>query len=179
MSGHNKWSKIKHKKAATDAQRSKIFGKLGKLITVESKKVSGDVNSPGLRAVIEKAKQSNMPTDNIKRAVQKGTSDNSAPMEAVLYETYGPGGIAVIISGLTDNKNRTAAEIKHLLSKQGLTLAEPGAASWAFEKVGEEYNAKTTTKISKEENTKLEQLIENLLDHEDVQDVYSNEESQE
>ena len=175
MSGHNKWSKIKHKKAATDAQKSKVFGKLGKLISVESKKAGGDENSPGLRVAIEKAKQANMPTDNIKRAVQKGKTDTSAILEEVLYEVYGPGGVAIIISGLTDNRNRTAAEIKHLLTKQGLSLAEPGAASWAFEKVGEEYNAKTTTQITPEENTKLENIIETILDHEDVQDVYSNE----
>lgn len=176
MSGHNKWSKIKHKKAATDAQKSKVFGKLGKLIAVESKKAGGDVNSPGLRSAIEKAKQSNMPTSNIDRAVQKGKTDTSAALDDVLYEVYGPGGVAIIISGLTDNRNRTAAEIKHLLSKQGLALAEPGAASWAFENIGGEYNAKTTVKITEEEKDKLESLMEILLDHDDVHDVYSNEE---
>jgi YebC/PmpR family DNA-binding regulatory protein len=177
MSGHNKWSKIKHKKAATDAQRSKIFGKLAQLIAVESKKAGGDVNSAGLRAAIEKARQANMPTDNVNRAVQKGKSDTSSALEEVLYEAYGPGGVAILISGLTDNKNRTAAEIKHTLSKQGgLSLAEPGAASWAFEKEGSEYKAKTTTAISEEDNTKLENIIEEILDHDDIQEVYSNEE---
>lgn len=176
MSGHNKWSKIKHKKAATDAQKSKVFGKLAKLIAVESKKAGGDESSAGLRTAIEKAKQSNMPTDNIKRAVQKGKSDTSATLEDVVYEVYGPGGVAIIIAGLTDNRNRTAAEIKHMLSKQGLSLAEPGAASWAFEKGSDgEYSAKTTTQISEEERVKLEYIVETVLDHEDVQDVYTNE----
>jgi len=177
MSGHNKWSKIKHKKAATDAQKSKVFGKLGKLIAVESKKAGGDVTSAGLRAAIEKAKQSNMPNDNIARAVQKGKTDTSTTLDDVLYEAYGPGGVAIMISGLTDNRNRTAAEIKHLLSTQSLTLAEPGSASWAFEKVGQDYEAKTTTQISEDDNTKLETIVEQLLDHEDVQEVYSNETS--
>lgn len=175
MSGHNKWSKIKHKKAATDAQRSKIFGKLAQLISVESKKANGDINSPGLRSAIEKAKQANMPTENVNRAVQKGKNDTSAALEEVLYEAYGPGGVAIIISGLTDNRNRTAAEIKHILTKQGISLAEPGAASWAFEKTGEEYKAKTTTTISEEENKKLGDIIENILDHDDVHDVFTNE----
>lgn len=175
MSGHNKWSKIKHKKAATDSQKSKIFGKLAKLISVESKKARGDTNSSGLRNAIEKAKQSNMPTDNINRAIQKGKTDTSTDLEEVLYEVYGPGGVAIIILGLTDNRNRTAAEIKHILTKQDLSLAEPGAAIWAFEKIGEEYKAKTTAQISYGENVKLENVVEIILDHEDVQNVYTNE----
>ncbi|NQV93039.1 YebC/PmpR family DNA-binding transcriptional regulator [Candidatus Kaiserbacteria bacterium] len=175
MSGHNKWSKIKHKKAATDAQKSKVFGKIAQLISVESKKSKGDINSPGLRSAIEKAKQVNMPTDNVNRAVQKGKNDTGAALEEVFYEAYGPGGVAIIISGLTDNRNRTAAEIKHMLSKQGLSLAQPGAASWAFEKDGEDYHAKTTTNISGAENEKLENIIETILDYDDVQDVFTNE----
>ncbi|HEC32634.1 MAG TPA: YebC/PmpR family DNA-binding transcriptional regulator [Candidatus Kaiserbacteria bacterium] len=175
MSGHNKWSKIKHKKAATDAQKSKVFGKIAKLIAVESKKTSGDINSPELRSAIEKAKQVNMPTDNINRAVQKGKTDTSTSLEEVLYEVYGPGGVAIIILGLTDNKNRTAAEIKHLLSKQDLSLAGPGAAMWAFEKDGDEYKPNTTTSISKEEGLKLKNVVEIILEHDDVQDVFTNE----
>jgi len=175
MSGHNKWSKIKHKKAATDAQKSKVFGKLARFIAVESKKVGGDINSASLRVAMEKAKQSNMPIENINRAIQKGKTDTSATPESVLYEAYGPGGIAIIISGLTDNRNRTAAEIKHILAKQGLSLAEPGAASWAFEKDGEEYKAKTTTPISKEDEERLNGVVDAILDNDDVQDVYTNE----
>ena len=175
MSGHNKWSKIKHKKASVDAQKSKAFGKLTKLITVESKKTGGDINSPELRGAIEKAKQVNMPTDNINRAVQKGKTNSASSLEEVLYEVYGPGGVAMIILGLTDNKNRTAAEIKHLLVKQDLSLAEPGAAMWAFEKEGNEYKPKTTTSISKEESLKLKTTVEIILEHDDIQDVFTNE----
>ena len=139
MAGHNKWSKIKHKKAATDAEKSKVFGKLARFIAVEAKKAGGDKNAPGLRVAIEKARKENMPSENIERAVQKGTRGAGAVPESVVYEAYGPGGVALIIEGLTDNKNRTSQEIKHLLMEHGATLAEPGSASWAFEKKNEEW----------------------------------------
>lgn len=174
MSGHNKWSKIKHKKAASDAQKSKIFSKLVKLISVESKNAGGDVSAPGLSSAIEKAKKENMPSENIERAIKKGTSDNSTSMENVVYETYGPGGIALIIEGLTDNKNRTAAEIKHLLSKHGLQLATPGSAMWSFEKNATGWIAKTTTPISKDDTEKLNNLVGELEEHDDVQGVFTN-----
>ena len=119
MAGHNKWSKIKHKKGAEDAKKSKIFSKLSKLITMESKKANGDTSSPGLATVIETAKKENVPKDTIERAVKKGTDVNTAAMNPVTYEAYGPGGCAIVIEGLTDNNNRTAAEIRHILSKQG------------------------------------------------------------
>lgn len=174
MSGHNKWSKIKHKKAATDAQKSKVFSKYAHLITLESRNAKGNVDSPALKSVIEKAKKENMPADNIARAVAKGTGEGGVSLEAVTYEAYGPGGSALIIDGVTDNKNRTAAEIKHLLSKQGLQLAEPGSAAWAFEKEGTEWVAKTTVPLSPEDEEKLEKLIELIMDHDDVQEVYTN-----
>ena len=129
MSGHNKWSKIKHQKAASDATKSKVFGKLVRFITVEAKKANGDTNAPGLRVALEKARAANMPLDTVERAIAKATSDASASMERVVYEAYGPGGVAVVIDALTDNRNRTAAELKHLLSKHGVALAAPGSAS--------------------------------------------------
>ena len=174
MSGHNKWSKIKHKKAASDAKRSKIYSKLVKLIQVESKAAGGDISSPGLRTAIDKAKTENMPKDTIDRAIKKGASSDTVAMESVTYEAYGPGGCAIIIDGLTDNKNRTAAEVKHLLLKKGLQLATPGSATWAFEKTSEGWSAKTTTKISPEDGEKLEQILEELDDNDDIQDVYTN-----
>ena len=173
MSGHNKWSKIKHKKAASDAQKSKIFGKVGRLITVESKK-SGGIESPGLRAVIEKAKAVNMPKDAIERAVKKGAGADASQMESITYEAYGPGGVALIIEALTDNRNKAAAEIKHILSKQGLSLAGIGAATWAFEKEGSEWTPKTTVEISEEDGQKLEQIIEELEENDEVQEVFTN-----
>ncbi len=174
MSGHNKWSKIKHKKAATDAAKSKVFGKIVKLIASESKACGGDVNAPGLRTAIEKAKAVNMPADNIDRAVKKGQSADQAAMEVVQYEAYGPGGCGIIITGLTDNKNRTAQEIKHLLSKNGIALAAPGSAAWMFETVDGELSPTTTVPLSLDDMEKLEMLVEALEEHDDVQEVYTN-----
>ncbi len=174
MSGHNKWSKIKHKKAASDAKKSKIYSKLVKLIQAESKDAKGDISSPGLRTAIDKAKAENMPKDTIDRAVKKGASSDAASMEHVTYEAYGPGGCAIIIEGLTDNKNRIAAEIKHTLSKNGSSLAAPGSASWAFEKTSEGWTAKTPSPISEEDSAKLEKLFEELEENDDVQEVYTN-----
>ncbi len=174
MSGHNKWSKIKHKKAATDAQKSKVFGKLARLIAVESKLAGGDVSSPSLRAAIEKAKKENMPSGNIDRAVKKGAGKDMTQMEAVLYEAYSPGGCALIIEGLSDNKNKISAEVKHILSKNGLSLAAQGAASWAFEKTGDVWEPKTMAPLSDSDKEKLEKIIEEFEENDDVQEVYTN-----
>ena len=174
MSGHNKWSKIKHKKAATDAQKSKIFSKYSKLIALEAKKAQGDVNSPSLKAVIDRAKKENMPNDNIDRAVKKASDPDTAAMEELVYEAYGPSGVALIITGLTDNRNRVAPEIKHILSKNGASLAAQGAAVWAFTKENGEYRANTTTPLSPDDLDKLSALIEELEENDDVQDVFTN-----
>mgnify|MGYP001608710280 CR=1 FL=1 len=174
MSGHNKWSKIKNKKAITDAEKSKVFSKFSQLITIESKKAKGDENSPVLRAVIERAKKENMPTTNIEKAVKKGAGADAGNLEEVLYEAYGPGGVAIIIEGITDNKNRSAAEIKHILSKNGLSLAGQGSAIWAFEKTHEGWNPKQMSPIGKDDGVKLENLIEELENNDAVQSVYTN-----
>lgn len=174
MSGHNKWSQIKRKKAVTDGKRSKVFGKLAKLIAMESKKAAGNLASPSLRAVIERAKKENMPTDNIDRAVKKGAGGDAGNMEAVLYEAYGPGGCAILIEGLTDSKNRTVAEVKHTLSKRGLALAGQGAAVWAFAKTAEGYEPQTMVPLSDEDGEALSSLLEELEDNDDVQEVYTN-----
>ena len=174
MSGHNKWSKIKHKKATTDAQKSKVFGKLARLIAVESKLAGGDANSPGVRAAIEKAKKENMPSDNIDRAVKKGAGSDMAQMDAVLYEAYGPGGCAIIIEGLTDNKNRISAEVKHILSKNGLALAAQGSVTWAFEKTEGGWEPKTMAPLSDSDGEKLGKIIEEFEENDDIQNVYTN-----
>lgn len=174
MSGHNKFSKIKHKKAASDAAKSKVFSKMSKLIIMESKKANGDVTSPGLATAIENAKKENMPKDTIERAVKKGADNDTATMDPVTYECYGPGGSAIVIEALTDNKNRTAAEIRHILSKNGLELAAPGAASWAFTKDGTDWVPNQTMPLSEEDKEKLENLIETLNENDDVNDVFTN-----
>jgi YebC/PmpR family DNA-binding regulatory protein len=174
MSGHNKWSKIKNKKGAEDAKKSQVFSKLSKMITAESKRAGGDVNSPSLATVIETAKKENMPKDTIERAVKKGVDVNTASMENVTYETYGPGGVAIIIEGLTDNKNRTAGEVRHILAKQGFELAAQGAASWAFTKEGSKWAPTSTVGISEDDGSKLGDLIDSLEEFEDVQEVFTN-----
>ena len=176
MSGHNKWSKIKNKKAVTDAQKSKIFGKLVRFIAVESKKAKGDINAPGLRATIEKAKEANVPSDNIERAIKKGTSGESGEMEQITYEAYGPGGCALMIEALTENRNKAVAEIKHILTKNCYELALPGSASWAFEKkVGSnEWLPKNAMSISETDGEKLSSLIEELEENDGVQEVFTN-----
>ena len=175
MSGHNKWSKIKHKKAATDAQKSKIFSKHAHLITLESRNASGNLDSPGLKGAIDRAKKDSMPQANIERAVKKGAGGDAGGMEALTYEAYGPGGTALMIDTITDSRNRTAAEIKHLLSKQGLTIAEPGAAAWAFTKNDDmEWEAAIKIPIEGEDAEKLGTVIEAIEEHDDVQGVYTN-----
>ena len=173
MSGHNKYSKIKHIKAKTDAQKSKVFTKFGRLITVEAKKANGNLSSPGLKAVIERAREANMPNETIDRAIKKAT-DTSAVMEAVTYESYGPGGSALIIEALTDNRNRTAQEVKALLSSHGFELAAMGSATWAFSKSHEGWTPTTSIPISPEDGAKLEALIEELEENDDVQEVFTN-----
>lgn len=174
MSGHNKWSKIKHKKALIDAKKSNIFSKLAKLIQAESKKVGGNMESPGLRSAIEKARAENMPMSNIEKAVATGKDIKSADMELVVFEAYGPGGSAIIIEGLTDNNNRTSSEIKHIFTKRDLQLAVPGSAIWAFEKINDGWRAKTQNKISDKDTEKLKELVEELENHDDAQGVYTN-----
>lgn len=175
MSGHNKWSQIKHRKAASDAARSKVWGKLARRIAVESKLAKGDVNAPALRTYIEKARKENMPKDNIDRAVAKGTGADAGTMESITYETYGPGGCAIIIETLTDNRNRTAQEIKHLLSKNGLALAAPGSAAWAFTRQADgSYEPQTTVALSEADSDALMKILETIDDHDDVEEVYTN-----
>ena len=128
MSGHNKWSQIKNKKAITDAKKSKIFSKLVKFIAVEAR-LSGGKDSPGLRSAIEKAKKVNMPKDIIERAVKKA-SDSNVTMENIMYESYGPGGVGVIIETLTDSRNRTAQDVKHILAENGTTFAGIGSEGY-------------------------------------------------
>ncbi|MFA6315502.1 MAG: YebC/PmpR family DNA-binding transcriptional regulator [Candidatus Paceibacterota bacterium] len=174
MSGHNKFSKIKHIKAKNDAAKSKQFGKYVRLITVEAKIAKGNMTSPGLAAAIEKARKENMPNDTIDRAVKKALTDNSATMENIIYETYGPGGIAILISTLTDNRNKTAQEIKHILSLNGFELASPGSASWAFQKTHGGWEPTSTMPLEDADITTLSKLVEDLENIDDVQEVFTN-----
>jgi len=150
MSGHSKWHTIKHKKGAADAKRGKIFTRIIKELTVAARSGGGDPDAnPRLRTIIAEAKAVNMPADNIKRAIQRGTGElPGVSYEEVTYEGYGPGGAALIIEVLTDNKNRTVGEIRHLLTKHGGNLGEANSVAWMFEKKG--YIVIEKSKISEE-----------------------------
>jgi YebC/PmpR family DNA-binding regulatory protein len=138
MSGHSKWSTIKHKKAATDAKRGKIFTRLTKELTVAAREGGGDVEmNVRLRLAIEKAKIANMPKDNIERAIKRGTGElDGGELEEILYEGYAPHGVGVLIEVVTDNRNRAVAEVRHVFNKQGGNLAELGAVAWQFTRKG-------------------------------------------
>jgi YebC/PmpR family DNA-binding regulatory protein len=138
MSGHSKWATIKHKKGAADAKRGKIFTRLIKELTVAARAGGGDPDmNPRLRTVIAEAKQENMPADNIKRAIRRGTGEEEGlTYDEVTYEGYGPGGVAILVDTLTDNRNRTVSEIRHTLTKYGGNLGEANSVAWMFEKRG-------------------------------------------
>jgi YebC/PmpR family DNA-binding regulatory protein len=174
MSGHNKWSKIKHKKAATDGQKSKIFSKHSMLITMESRKCNGNMSSPGLIAVIDRAKKDSMPKDNIERAVAKGAGATGANFQEVIFEAFGPGGVAMIIVTVTDNNNRTAPLIRHVFTKAGLALGNPGTAMWAFTKTADGYTPQNPVELNDTDGEKLANLIEALEELDDVTDVYTS-----
>ena len=139
MSGHSKWASIKHKKAATDAKRGKQFTKLARAITVAAREGGGDPDAnPTLATAVQKARDFSMPKDNIQRAIDRGTGagSDSQAIERAVYEGYGPGGAAILVEALTDNRNRSGAEIRHAFDKNGGSLGEPGSVAWIFEKRG-------------------------------------------
>ena len=140
MSGHSKWANIKHKKAAADRKRGKIFAKLFREIMIAARLGGGDPQyNPRLRAALDKAKAENMPSDNIERAIKKGTgetADESVHLQEVVYEGYGPGGVAFLVEAMTDNRNRTSPELRHLFSKHGGNLGEAGCVAWMFQRRG-------------------------------------------
>src|SRR3954462_6499601 len=139
MAGHSKWAGIKHKKAIVDARRGKLFTKLARAITVAAKEGGGDPDAnPRLALAISKARDASMPKDNIERTIAKGTGEgaDADALEDVVYEGYGPGGVAMLVEAVTDNRNRTGSEVRHLLSKHGGSLGEPGSVAYLFDKKG-------------------------------------------
>ncbi|HEY0263731.1 MAG TPA: YebC/PmpR family DNA-binding transcriptional regulator [Granulicella sp.] len=173
MSGHSKWATIKHKKGAADAKRGKVFTRLIKEITVAAKAGGGDPDgNPRLRTAIAAAKAENMPADNIKRAVQRGTGElEGVSYEEITYEGYGPGGVAVIVDVLTDNKNRAVSEIRHAFSKNGGNLGAEGAVAWMFTKKGVIVIDKSAASEEKITETVLEAGAEDLSDEGDTWEV--------
>jgi YebC/PmpR family DNA-binding regulatory protein len=139
MSGHSKWHSIKHKKAVVDARRGQHFTKLARAITVAAREGGGDPDgNPSLALAIQKARDASMPKDNIERAIAKGTGEgvDTDNIETVLYEGYGPGGVALLVEALTDNRNRTGADVRHAFNKHGGSLGEPGSVAYLFDKAG-------------------------------------------
>jgi len=139
MSGHSKWASIKHKKAIVDSRRGKQFTKLSRAIQTAAKEHGGELDgNPALQLAVQKAKDASMPKDNIERAIAKGTGAgaDADSFEDVVYEGYGPGGVALLIEALTDNRNRTGSEVRHILSKHGGNLGEPGSVAYLFDKTG-------------------------------------------
>ncbi len=139
MSGHSKWASIKHKKAVVDSRRGKLFTKLARAVTVAAKDGGGDPDSNArLALAVQKARDASMPKDNIERAIAKGTGEGAdgAALEEIVYEGYGPGGVALLVEAVTDNRNRTGADIRHLLAKNGGSLGEPGTVAYLFDKKG-------------------------------------------
>ncbi|OGC96195.1 hypothetical protein A2590_01025 [Candidatus Adlerbacteria bacterium RIFOXYD1_FULL_48_8] len=172
MAGHSKWAKLKHTKGKTDTQKSKLFSKLVKIISIELKAAKGDKTAPGVRTAIEKTKAANMPNDNIDRALAKSEEKE---LEKVVYEAYGPGGCAVIIEGYTDSRNRTVQELKHLLSQHGGSIATPGAAMWAFQKNAEGVlEPLSPIELSDEDAQKMADLSDALEEHDDVSEIYTS-----
>ena len=139
MSGHSKWASIKHKKAIVDSRRGKLFTKLARAITTAAREGGGDLEgNPSLQLAVQKAKDASMPKDNIERAIAKGTGAgaDTAAIEDVLYEGYGPGGVAMLIQAMTENRNRTGADVRHALTKHGGSMGEPGSVAYLFDKRG-------------------------------------------
>jgi len=173
MSGHSHWSGIKHKKEITDKKRGALFSKLLNVITITAKKELNPQFNPTLRSAIDKAKQNNVPQDNIEKAIKRasGKTDN---LEELAMEAYGPEGVAILIEAVTDSKNRTVAETKKILSAHEAKWADPGSVLWTFEKTISGWQAKFKNKISAPSEEKLKKLIKALENHDDIQKVITN-----
>lgn len=177
MSGHSKWAQIKHKKAATDAKKSKEFAKITHLITIAARKDGNPEANPGLREAIAKAREVNMPSDSIQKAIKRGTREfnEGAALEEVLYEAFGPGGTAILVESITDNKNRTLGEIRHIFSKYEVKLADAGSVLWAFSRdASGNWQAKHTIQLQEEDKEKLKNLLRELEDQENTQKITTN-----
>ncbi|MBI3589236.1 MAG: YebC/PmpR family DNA-binding transcriptional regulator [Candidatus Liptonbacteria bacterium] len=178
MSGHNKWGQIKHQKEITDQKRGRVFSKLLNAVSIAARVDQNPQFNPQLRTAIQKAKDANVPNENIERAIKK-TSELERNLDELDLEAYGPGGSAILIEAITDNRNRTVAEIKKILSDYSGKWAESGSVTWAFEKKQINHETIWTPKfpqaiIDVNDSLKLKTLIKKLEAHEDIQKVFSN-----
>jgi len=176
MAGHSKWAQIKHKKAKVDAKRGRIFTKLIREITVAARMGGGDPeHNPKLRLAIEKAKEHNMPWENIERAIKRGTGElEGVEYQEAIFEGYGPGGVAILVKALTDNKNRTTGEIRHIFSKHGGNLGSPGSVAWQFEEKGIIYIEKDKANEDTVFEIAVEAGAEDVKTEGDTYEVYTS-----
>lgn len=174
MSGHSKWKQIKNKKAATDLKRGELFSKLLKNVSIAARANANPDANPVLRQAIEKAKEANVPKDNIERALARGDRSQGS-LSSFVFEAYGPGGTALLMDVLTDNKNRTMMEVRKLLEDRGARLAEPGSARWAFTEKEGWFELGVGQPVGVEDREKIKALKEALEAHNDVERVISNE----
>ncbi|MEK7658168.1 MAG: YebC/PmpR family DNA-binding transcriptional regulator [Patescibacteria group bacterium] len=172
MSGHSKWSKIKHKKGTADQKRSALFSKFLNAIAIAARNEPNPQFNPALRAAIERAKENQVPLENIERAVKKASENKN--LEELIIESYGPEGAAILIEAITDNRNRTISEVKKILSDNGAKFAEPGSVLWAFEKTANGWQAKFKQKIAENAKGKIQTLIVELENHNDIQKIHTN-----
>jgi len=179
MSGHSKWSTIKHKKGITDQKRSQVFSKLAKLIAVAARGGADPASNPQLQSAIDQARKVNMPKDNIERAIKKASGKDSAALSEITIQAITPSGVAIIITSITDNTNRTISEVKSIITKSGGKMADAGSLSYMFEKKvgpeGIEWEAKFPMAVDDPgAREKLEKFLEELDDHDDVENIYTN-----
>lgn len=177
MSGHSKWATIKHKKASTDAKRSKLFAIVSKQITIAVKEGGSGApeTNPRLRLALDKARAANMPNANIQKAIDKGLGKGGGEsISEILYEGYASGGVGVLVRVLTDNRNRTGAEIKYLFDRNGGSLGGPGSAGYLFDRDGEGFSVKVPMPVSDADKKQVSSLLEALDEHDDVELVVTN-----
>ena len=178
MSGHSKWSTIKHKKESTDQKRGKLFSQISRTIPIAVRQSgTGDPDlNPSLRLALEKARAANMPGENINRAIRRGLGrGDSGALEEVTYEGYGPGGVGVMVIAHTDNRQRTTAEIRNILERQGGSLGGPGSAAFLFERNGVNFAIKVPLPVSDQPTREqVSKLVDSLTEHDDVETVVTN-----
>jgi YebC/PmpR family DNA-binding regulatory protein len=176
MAGHSHWKTVKYKKSISDQKRGRLFSKLLNAVSIAARQESNPEFNPRLRTAVEKAKENKVPQENIERAIKRASEDKN--LEELIIEAYGPEGTAILIEAITDNKNRTIAEVKKFLSDNSAKFAEAGSVRWAFEQIRTEagliWREKFKQQISSEAQEKLQKLIDELLEQNEVQNVYTN-----
>lgn len=174
MSGHSKWSQIRHKKGLTDRKRGQIFSKLAKMITIAAKDGSDPQTNSKLKTAVEKAKELNLPKENIERAIRRAGEKDKAQLQTLVIEAIGPLNIVILTKVVTDNKNRTIAEIKNVLSGNNFKMVPSGSLLWQFNRAGQDFVPKTPIGIDEEMKIKLKEVFEKLDEQDDVEEIYSN-----